>query len=98
MEDAFPLEWAGTLRALAAKAPSSGADAWVPGHGDVVDQSFVQTQTAQLAELAERFAEVLEAGPTGVEALIGAARGLGLQEQTLREAAVRALELRGTRS
>jgi glyoxylase-like metal-dependent hydrolase (beta-lactamase superfamily II) len=95
MEDAFPLEWAGTLQALAGKEPTVGADVWVPGHGSVVDRDFVQAQTTQLTELAERLAEVLEAGPTGVEALIGAGRGLGLQEQTLREAAVRALELRG---
>ena len=94
MEDAFPLEWAGTLRALAAKPAATGAQAWVPGHGDVVDGEFVRSQTAQLTQLAERFAEVLEGGLAGVDALIGAGRGLGLQEQTLREAAVRALELR----
>lgn len=94
MEDAFPLEWAATVRALADKAATAGADVWVPGHGDVVDRAFVDAQGAQLAHLAERFTEVLRGGLAGVDALISSGRGLGLQEQTLREAAVRALELR----
>lgn len=94
MEDAFPLEWATTLGTLAAKPAAEGADVWLPGHGDVVDRAFVDAQTAQLAQLAERFAEVLGGGLAGVDALVSAGRGLGLQEQTLREAAVRALELR----
>jgi glyoxylase-like metal-dependent hydrolase (beta-lactamase superfamily II) len=94
MEDAFPLEWPRTLRAIVERTACELADIWVPGHGDVVDRDFVDEQTTLLGHLAERFAEVLAGGPTGVDALVGAGRGLGLQEQTLREAAVRALELR----
>lgn len=94
MEDAFPLEWAATVRALVAKPAAQGCDVWVPGHGDVVDLAFVEAQMAQLTQLAERFTEVLAGGLAGVDALVSAGRGLGFQEQTLREAAVRALELR----
>ena len=96
MEDAFPLAWAATLRGLSIKEPVREADVWVPGHGDVVDRGFVEAQTAQLAQLAERFTEVIDGGLAGVDALVSSGRGLGLQEQTLREAAVRALELRAT--
>jgi glyoxylase-like metal-dependent hydrolase (beta-lactamase superfamily II) len=95
MEDAFPLEWASTLRSLCSKPATELADVWVPGHGDVVDRDFVDRQTAQLAQLAERFGEVLDGGLAGVDALMSAGRGLSLQDQTLRDAAVRALELRG---
>lgn len=94
MEDAFPLEWAGTLQALAAKPAAEGAEVWVPGHGDTVGPDFVRAQAAQLTQMAERFTEVLEGGLAGVDALISSCRGLGLQEETLREAAVRALEAR----
>ncbi|MFK5635006.1 MBL fold metallo-hydrolase [Ornithinimicrobium sp. LYQ103] len=94
MEDAFPLEWAATLRSLTGKPSTEVADVWVPGHGDVVDRDFVDRQTAQLTQLAERFAEVLDGGLAGVDALMSAGRGLSLQDQTLRDAAVRALELR----
>lgn len=94
MEDAFPQEWAATLRTLMAKPAAELADVWVPGHGDVVDRSFVEQQSAQLAQLAERFTEVLDGGLAGVDGLLSACRGLGLEDQTLRDAAVRALELR----
>lgn len=94
MEDAFPLEWASTLRTLLGKPSAELCDTWVPGHGDVVDRAFVEQQTDQLGQLAERFAEVLEAGAPGVDALLGACRGLGLEDQTVRDAALRALELR----
>lgn len=94
MEDAFPLEWAQTLTALMEKPAAALADIWVPGHGDVVDRSFVEAQTAQLAQLAARFAEVLSVPAIGVDAFINACRGLGMEQHTLREAAVRALELR----
>lgn len=94
MEDAFPQEWAATLRTLQAKPAAELSDAWVPGHGNVVDRGFVEEQGAQLAQMAERFGEVIEGGLAGVDALVSACRGLGLQDQTLRDAAVRALELR----
>ncbi|HSP59508.1 MAG TPA: MBL fold metallo-hydrolase [Ornithinimicrobium sp.] len=94
MEDAFPQEWATTLEALLGKPAAEHADVWVPGHGSVVDRGFVEDQAARLAMLGERFAEVLAEGLAGVDALVSAGRGLGLQDQTLRDAAVRALELR----
>ena len=94
MEDAYPLEWAATMRALLARPAAELCDIWVPGHGDVVDRAFVEQQAAQLTQLAERFGEVLDGGLAGVDALLSAGRGLGFQDQTLRDAAVRALELR----
>ncbi|QFG69437.1 MBL fold metallo-hydrolase [Ornithinimicrobium pratense] len=94
MEDAFPLEWAQTLAALADKGPAAQADLWVPGHGDVVDRAFVDEQADVLAELAARCAEVVSDGGVGVEAFVSACRGIGLDTHTLREAAVRVLELR----
>lgn len=94
MEDAYPLEWAPTLSALLDKPASELADTWVPGHGRVVDRSFVETQAQQLAAMAERFTEVLGTGIAGVDSLANAGRGLGLGEDTLRLAAVRTLELR----
>jgi glyoxylase-like metal-dependent hydrolase (beta-lactamase superfamily II) len=94
MEDAYPQEWAGTLRALLVKPPAELCDTWVPGHGDVVSRAFVEEQAAQLTQLGERFTEVIDGGLAGVDALLSAGRGLGLQDQTLRDAALRALELR----
>ncbi|WP_151526522.1 MBL fold metallo-hydrolase [Serinicoccus kebangsaanensis] len=94
MEDAFPLEWAPTLRSLLGRDSSGASDTWVPGHGQVVDRSFVEAQAEQLASMAERFSEVLGTGLAGVDSLANAGRGLGLTEDTLRLAAVRALELR----
>ena len=94
MEDAFPLEWAQTLRALADKDAAAQAQIWVPGHGDVVDRAFVHEQADVLAELASRCAEVVSDGGVGVEAFVTACRGIGLETHTLREAAVRVLELR----
>lgn len=94
MEDSFPLEWAQTLRVLADKDPAAGAELWVPGHGDVVDRAFVLEQADVLAELATRCAEVVSHGGVGVEAFVTACRGLGLETHTVREAAVRVLELR----
>nr|WP_246406001.1 MBL fold metallo-hydrolase [Modestobacter versicolor] len=48
MEDAFPLDWAGTLTALLelVRGPV------VPGHGAVVDAAFVAEQRDELAGLA----------------------------------------------
>lgn len=48
-EDSFPLEWPATLDALLPRLRRTV----VPGHGDVVDASFVAEQRGQLAELAE---------------------------------------------
>lgn len=94
MEDAYPMEWAPTLETLLRKPAAEDSDTWVPGHGQVVDQGFVQAQAEQLAGLADRFGEVLSSGVPGVDALVSAGRGLGLQEATLRLAAVRTLEVR----
>lgn len=94
MEDAYPQEWAETLRALMAKDATAGAEVWVPGHGDVVDRAYVVEQADQLARLAQRVGEALAEGAAGVDPIAHACRGLGLQDQTLRDAAVRALELR----
>ena len=69
-------------------------DLWVPGHGDVVDRAFVLEQADVLAELAARCTEVVSHGGVGVEAFVTACRGIGLETHTLREAAVRVLELR----
>jgi glyoxylase-like metal-dependent hydrolase (beta-lactamase superfamily II) len=49
-EDAYPLDWPETLAAMLAMA--DGATVFVPGHGAVVDRSFVQVQHAELTELA----------------------------------------------
>ncbi|MDO5740577.1 MAG: MBL fold metallo-hydrolase [Ornithinimicrobium sp.] len=94
MEDSFPLEWADTLRALMSKPAAALADIWVPGHGAVVDLAYVEQEAAVLAQLAERMEEALLAGALGVDALMTAGRGLGMVQETLRDAAVRALELR----
>ncbi|MCZ2828591.1 MBL fold metallo-hydrolase [Modestobacter sp. VKM Ac-2986] len=48
MEDAFPLEWPGTLTALLAGVRGPV----VPGHGAVVDAAFVAAQRDELARLA----------------------------------------------
>lgn len=95
MEDAFPHEWAPTLRALLETPVLDGGEVWVPGHGEVVDRDFVEEQAVVVERLAERMGEVLDAGALGVEGLVSSCRGLGLQDQTLRDAAVRVLELRG---
>jgi glyoxylase-like metal-dependent hydrolase (beta-lactamase superfamily II) len=47
--DAYPMEWPETLDSLL----SLGAQAVVPGHGEPVDPSFVRTQRAELAVVAE---------------------------------------------
>ena len=47
MDDAFPLEWPGTVTALLelVRGPV------VPGHGAVVDAAYVAAQRDELAEL-----------------------------------------------
>lgn len=54
--DAFPLEWAATVRALG----DLGAETIVPGHGRVVDPAFVAAQAAEIeaiVSLARRIDE-----------------------------------------
>jgi glyoxylase-like metal-dependent hydrolase (beta-lactamase superfamily II) len=53
MEDAYPLEWAGTVSALLdlVRGPV------VPGHGAVVDATFVAAQRDELAALARWLTE-----------------------------------------
>ena len=53
MEDAFPLEWPGTLTVLLAGVRGPV----VPGHGAVVDAAFVAAQRDELARLARWLTE-----------------------------------------
>lgn len=48
-EDSFPLEWAASLESVLPRLRRNV----VPGHGDVVDATFVNEQRAQIAEVAE---------------------------------------------
>jgi glyoxylase-like metal-dependent hydrolase (beta-lactamase superfamily II) len=48
-DDAYPLEWAGTLDRLMDRLGS----VVVPGHGDVVDPQFVARQRVDIAEVAQ---------------------------------------------
>ena len=48
-DDAYPLEWPGTLDNLLERAGS----VIVPGHGDVVDSDFVVRQRVDIAEVAQ---------------------------------------------
>src|SRR5690606_38396105 len=90
MEDSFPLEWADTVQRILEKVPDHTIA--VPGHGDVVDQAYVIAQQEQLAQLAATLEDALAEGIREVERLVAKCRGLGLQETTLRDAAVRLLE------
>lgn len=90
MEDSFPLEWADTVQRILEKAPDHTVA--VPGHGDVVDQAYVLAQQEQLAQLAATLEDARAEGIREVDRLVAKCRGLGLQETTLRDAAVRLLE------
>lgn len=92
MEDAYPVEWADTLRALLGREQARDATVAVPGHGHVVGLDHVRAQTDQLGHLADRLTEALLQRVRDVDALVARSRGLGLQDATLRIAAVRALE------
>lgn len=92
MEDAFPLDWASTVSALLNRPQVQAAQIAVPGHGDVVDPDFVMTQVELLADLARHLDEAVRRKVGDLDALVGECRGLGLQESTVREAAVRVLE------
>ena len=94
MEDAYPLEWGATVRAVLDSDLGRASRTWVPGHGLVVDRAFVEGQAALLERLAARLRELVDAGALGVDGLVSGCRGLGLEDQTLRDAAVRVLELR----
>ncbi len=96
MEDCYPLDWAATLRDLGKRDHVRHASVAVPGHGDVVDTDFVVDQCEQLRHLAASLREALLNGARDVDALMASCRGLGLQDQTLRAAAVRALETAST--
>lgn len=93
MDDAYPLEWAKTMRALQERAQVQDAAICVPGHGDVVDQDFVSAQADKLQMLADALGEGLESRVRDVDALVSESRGIGLQDETLRGAAVRVLEI-----
>jgi glyoxylase-like metal-dependent hydrolase (beta-lactamase superfamily II) len=87
-EDAFPLEWPGTLDALADLVEG----AVVPGHGDVVDRAFVLAQRAAIAEVAD-LARMAYADGRPVDAVLAE---MPFPESAARQAAERAFrQLRG---
>ncbi len=94
MEDSFPFEWGSTVATLSEHPLVRDASVHVPGHGEAVDAAFVQQQQQALSALATELEAALATGVQGVDGLIGKTRGLGFQDETLREAAVRALETR----
>lgn len=59
-EDSFPLEWPGTVAAMLPLCRG----AVVPGHGAVVDRSYVEGQAADLAGIAEQARILHTAGRT----------------------------------
>lgn len=63
----FPLGWPGVLDALADEMQPS--DRVIPGHGRVVDRSFVERQAAGLRLIADRFRAAHDAGLTAAETL-----------------------------
>jgi glyoxylase-like metal-dependent hydrolase (beta-lactamase superfamily II) len=59
-DDSYPLEWPNTnLRLLEWIAPTATV---VPGHGDVVDRSFVAAQQQSIQRVATTIAELYESG------------------------------------
>lgn len=94
MEDSFPLEWGSTLEGLRLRPEVHEAPVAVPGHGDVVDHGYVDAQQAQLSRLGQMLSDELDHGLREVDALVSRCRGVGLQDSTLRDAAMRALETR----
>lgn len=97
MDDSFPLEWGDTLERLLEHPHIAGADLCVPGHGDVVDAAFVRRQQQTLAALAAEHTQALLNPVVDVDSLVAKTRGIGLQDSTLRDAAVRTLETRPER-
>lgn len=94
MDDSYPLEWGPTLARLQEHPHVRGAQLHVPGHGEVVEPAFVEAQAQTLSALAAELSGALDAGVQDVDGLVAKTRGLGLQDSTLRDAAVRALETR----
>ncbi len=92
MEDAFPLDWASTVSTLLTRPQVQAAQIAVPGHGDVVDPDFVMAQVGLLADLAQHLDDAVQRKGRDLDALVAQCRGLGLQESTVREAAMRVLE------
>jgi glyoxylase-like metal-dependent hydrolase (beta-lactamase superfamily II) len=92
MEDSYPLEWASSMHEITRREQVREGSVAVPGHGDVVGPEFVGTQVEQLRHLAVCLKERLQNRGRELDGLIDCARGLGLQEETLRAAAMRALE------
>lgn len=83
--DSYPLAWPVTMDLANRSLPS----VVVPGHGDVVDPSFVATQLEELvavAELATAFAE----GEVGLEEAVGQGP---YDPDTMRDALLRARDL-----
>lgn len=96
MDDSFPLEWGPTLTELCGRPQVQGSTICVPGHGEVVDPEFVRGQRQSLTALAVELKAALSSGVREVDGLVAKTRGLGLQDETLRHAAVRALEIRSS--
>ncbi|HKJ12173.1 MAG TPA: MBL fold metallo-hydrolase [Ornithinimicrobium sp.] len=96
MEDSYPLEWAASMHELSRREQVREGTVAVPGHGDVVDPAFVSAQVEQLGHLATCLTERLLHRGRELDGLVECARGLGLQEETLRAAAMRALETAAT--
>lgn len=94
MDDSFPLEWAATVARLQQHPHVRGAQVHIPGHGEVVGADFVERQRQILAALEAELTSALDAGVMDVDGLVAKTRGLGLQDSTLRDAAVRTLETR----
>jgi glyoxylase-like metal-dependent hydrolase (beta-lactamase superfamily II) len=82
-QDSFPLEWPDTVGLLAGEV----AGPVVPGHGWVVDRSFVVAQQADLAEVARLAVDRHAEGMPIAEA---AAAGGPFPEDALRDAFTRA--------
>jgi glyoxylase-like metal-dependent hydrolase (beta-lactamase superfamily II) len=67
--DAYPLEWPATVQALAARTRDDAVV--VPGHGDHGGKSFLETQAASLAKVAE-LAQRVESGELTLDEAIAA--------------------------
>ena len=83
--DSYPIIWPKTLEDALDGAP----DVLVPGHGDVVDRAFVESQRAELAAVADLAAACLR-GEISVE---DASRRGPYSEQVMRSALDRAIEV-----
>ncbi len=91
MEDGFPLEWSETLTGLGRRRQVRNARVAVPGHGAVLDPTQVDRQRGQLAALARGLRARMEQGGCSVDELAAAVTDSGLQAETIRLAATRAV-------